>query len=726
MFARDGYRCIDCGRRARALPGSLLEADHDRELTDGGTNDPANLVTRCLEHHDAKTQERRMARTQQTPRPGQPQTRARRAAQTAQLPDRPAARPHFAVVISGASLAVGAYAVSMILGRDDSTLIVLAVVALVLVSAGSYAARRARWRRTVEAQRVFERLAKAAGLPNAARKTRFKVAAWKGTTPQSVLVTYSSMFDPDKTSDWEGLRTAFAAAVDADPASVRATRRPRGRALLAVTDEHVARVRDVEPAQPVVESARAPERADVIADRVRDALAGVLGDDCKVTIEAWWGNGEPRAGTITYPSRATRAARDARADLPRVMADAFPPVSDHGLWVFEWTPAQDRFGFSDVPDDLAPVVDMAPIDPDLDLRVGPVLGVTEHGKPWHQPILENHLLVAGTTGAGKGSVLWGVVRALTPLIATGRCLLYVSDPKGGLEFGRIKPIAHRFVLADGTEGMLQEAVEDMAAQARRIAATGERKLDQPTRENPLRVIIVDELANFSTNKEVAALMATLLQQGRAVGVVVVGALQDAKVSAIPNRDLFPSAVALRLRARNMADMVLGGGMRAAGAVCDLIPRNLQGVGYVVTEDSPDPVRVRAAFVPDEEIARLVERDVEPPAHSARATGEQYALEPPPEPRKPRKPRKPRVVRARTEPTRLDPESVIPAREVRARDLLDMDLNGVRARLPEDPDVVILLGCEPDGEDRVELTYRYEGETGERVYSFETSDMVTLL
>jgi S-DNA-T family DNA segregation ATPase FtsK/SpoIIIE len=51
-------------------------------------------------------------------------------------------------------------------------------------------------------------------------------------------------------------------------------------------------------------------------------------------------------------------------------------------------------------------------------------------------------------------------------------------------------------------------------------------------------------------------------------------------------------------------MVLGDGARDRGALCDEIPADAAtgaGVAYVRLEASPDPVRVRAAFVSDADI-----------------------------------------------------------------------------------------------------------------------------
>jgi len=73
------------------------------------------------------------------------------------------------------------------------------------------------------------------------------------------------------------------------------------------------------------------------------------------------------------------------------------------------------------------------------------------------------------------------------------------------------------------------------------------------------------------------------------------------------RNLFSTRIALRLDESDQVDMVLGDGARDRGALADQIspiPYTGAGVGYVRLEVSPDPVRVRAAYVTDDDIAAM--------------------------------------------------------------------------------------------------------------------------
>jgi hypothetical protein len=48
-------------------------------------------------------------------------------------------------------------------------------------------------------------------------------------------------------------------------------------------------------------------------------------------------------------------------------------------------------------------------------------------------------------------------------------------------------------------------------------------------------------------------------------------------------------------------MVLGDGMRDRGALADRIPQTTPGVGYVVLEGDPTPMRVRFSYLDDDAI-----------------------------------------------------------------------------------------------------------------------------
>ena len=66
-------------------------------------------------------------------------------------------------------------------------------------------------------------------------------------------------------------------------------------------------------------------------------------------------------------------------------------------------------------DALAALVPALPIPDHPDLKALPV-GRREDGLPWLVKLHGTHVLIAGATGAGKASLLWGLVRAMFPLM----------------------------------------------------------------------------------------------------------------------------------------------------------------------------------------------------------------------------------------------------------------------------------------------------------------------
>jgi S-DNA-T family DNA segregation ATPase FtsK/SpoIIIE len=252
----------------------------------------------------------------------------------------------------------------------------------------------------------------------------------------------------------------------------------------------------------------------------------------------------------------------------------------------------------------------------VDLRALEI-GRAEDGSPWRLRLLGTHVLIAGATGAGKGSVIWSTVRALLPLMLAGLVEVWAVDPKRmELSFGR--PLFERYGrYSDDPKGgmveLLEAAAEDMNARAEQFA--GVTRSFTPSHEHPFRVIVVDELAFLTAycperdlRKRAESALAVLTSQGRSVGYCVIGAQQDARKEVNNLRNLFPDRIALRLDEDEQVDMVLGDGARDRGALADQIssiPEIGAGVGFVRLEASPDPVRVRAAYVSDDDIRDMV-------------------------------------------------------------------------------------------------------------------------
>ncbi|MET9064185.1 FtsK/SpoIIIE domain-containing protein [Streptosporangium sandarakinum] len=265
-------------------------------------------------------------------------------------------------------------------------------------------------------------------------------------------------------------------------------------------------------------------------------------------------------------------------------------------------------------DPLATPMPAVPI-PD-EVSVGPVrVGTREDGSPWLLAVHGTHVLVAGATGAGKGSVIWSAIRGLLPAVRAGLVEIWALDPKRmELSFGR-SLFGERYAAtpADCAD-LLEAAVAVMQERADRFA--GHQRSHTPTPEDPFVLVVVDEVAFLTAYQSdkglklrISAALATLTTQGRAVGVGVLAALQDPRKEVMNIRNLFPDKIALRLDESEQVDMVLGDGARDRGALADHIspvPEQGAGVAYVRLEASPDPIRVRAAYVSDADIRAMAE------------------------------------------------------------------------------------------------------------------------
>src|SRR6202008_2246158 len=181
----------------------------------------------------------------------------------------------------------------------------------------------------------------------------------------------------------------------------------------------------------------------------------------------------------------------------------------------------------------------------------------------------------GATDSGKGSGIWSTVAALSGGIASGVVQVWAFDPKGGMELSVGRPLFHRFACDDfpAMADMLEEAVKTMRERTGRVRGTTRKHT--PTADEPLILIVIDELANLTSyltdrhlKDRIKAALSVLLSQGRAVAVHVLACLRDPRKEVLPFRNLFPTRIALRLSEDTEVDLVLNDGTRDRGALCD--------------------------------------------------------------------------------------------------------------------------------------------------------------
>jgi S-DNA-T family DNA segregation ATPase FtsK/SpoIIIE len=233
------------------------------------------------------------------------------------------------------------------------------------------------------------------------------------------------------------------------------------------------------------------------------------------------------------------------------------------------------------------------------------LGRCENGLAWTVPLSGRHTLTVGCSGAGKGSVFWGIAGGLGPAVAAGVVHLVGIDLKYGIELSVGSGLFTRIATTEA------DAVETLAAleklmDKRGSAMASHTRGHSPTTSTPLVVLLIDELAGLTAymsdaalRKEAAASLSRILTKGRALGIVVAAFLQDPRKEVLPMRGLFTQTIALRLRSRDEVTMVLGDGMVATAPAHRISPEK-PGTGYVIAEDG-QVTKVRSDFWSDDQI-----------------------------------------------------------------------------------------------------------------------------
>lgn len=233
------------------------------------------------------------------------------------------------------------------------------------------------------------------------------------------------------------------------------------------------------------------------------------------------------------------------------------------------------------------------------------LGRREDGSAWTLPLSGRHTLTVGCSGAGKGSVFWGIACGLGPAVAAGFVHLIGIDLKYGIELSTGAGLFTKIATTEadavqtlaGLEKLMDKRGHEMA---------GHTREHRPTTASPLVVLLIDELAGITAymsdpalRKEAAASFSRILTKGRALGIVVAAFLQDPRKEVLPMRGLFTQTIALRLRSRDEVTMVLGDGL-ADKAPAHRISPDRPGTGYVIAEDG-HATKFRSDFWSDDQI-----------------------------------------------------------------------------------------------------------------------------
>jgi S-DNA-T family DNA segregation ATPase FtsK/SpoIIIE len=246
------------------------------------------------------------------------------------------------------------------------------------------------------------------------------------------------------------------------------------------------------------------------------------------------------------------------------------------------------------------------------------LGRCENGSAWTLCIAGRHTLTVGCSGAGKGSVFWGIAAGFGPAVKAGLVRLVAIDLKYGIE---VSVGSALFTKVAATE---DDAVNTLAAlerlmDSRGAEMAGNARQHAATAAQPLVVLLIDELAGVTAymsdpalRKQAGASLSRILTKGRALGIVVAAFLQDPRKEVLPQRGLFTQTIALRLRSRDEVAMVLGEGL-VDNAPAHRISPDTPGTGYVIAEDGA-AMRIRADYWTDTQI-RMAAAEYRPQTES---------------------------------------------------------------------------------------------------------------
>jgi S-DNA-T family DNA segregation ATPase FtsK/SpoIIIE len=234
-----------------------------------------------------------------------------------------------------------------------------------------------------------------------------------------------------------------------------------------------------------------------------------------------------------------------------------------------------------------------------------------------------HLLIAGTTGAGKSVGVNSLIVSILYRARPDEVKFILIDPKR-LELGLYEAIPHLItpIITDPklASRALKWAVSEMERRYRDLAGWGVRNIDgynteimrrnlvkeyddkgEPHKPLPYIVVIIDELADLmmTSGREVEESITRLAQMARAVGIHLVLATQRPSVDVITGliKANFPSRISFRVSSKVDSRTIID----TNGA------EHLLGRGDMLflPPGTSRLIRVHGAYVDESEIGRIV-------------------------------------------------------------------------------------------------------------------------
>ena len=224
-----------------------------------------------------------------------------------------------------------------------------------------------------------------------------------------------------------------------------------------------------------------------------------------------------------------------------------------------------------------------------------------------------HMMIAGTTGAGKSVCTNSLVISLLYKATPEEVRLIIIDPKV-VEFKIYNGIPHLLipVVTDPKKaaGALQWSVSEMEKRYQLFSEVGARDLTSynsiaQSRDDletkPQVVIVIDELADLmmTASKEVEDSIIRVAQKGRASGMHLIIATQSPRADVITGliRANIPSRIALKVASGMESRIILDSmGAEKLGGPGDML---YAPVGQ-------EQQRIQGCFISDEEVANVLE------------------------------------------------------------------------------------------------------------------------
>lgn len=227
------------------------------------------------------------------------------------------------------------------------------------------------------------------------------------------------------------------------------------------------------------------------------------------------------------------------------------------------------------------------------------------------PIIDEHLFVAALTRHGKSTIEWQIMDDLKEAIDSGAVKIILFDPKNGMEMatavnlgfvkkedfywgenvGELNDKGVPMLYEETFVKPLEDLVRLMRRRADKIRFHDVHHRAKP--EDPHIIVMIDELAQLVRdttpgpikNRIINAIL-TLLNQGAATGITVIGCTQHPSIEEIgPIRNGFTFKLAGRLASARACDMVLGDDARRRGSRADKLHRKIRGVFYTSASGS---------------------------------------------------------------------------------------------------------------------------------------------